>query len=861
MGSKQGIRCDRWSWALPGLVLLLWFGFVGAGLVAARAASAPAGPQPTAFTVASTPQDIPAIDLAGRLPAAPAPGPVPLLLESDARPPGAARLSATEAARSSAWFAEPPDGDPLVIYAPAAWLRLPVRNSGVQPITVWLQVDWSWLPWMEVQVLGGLDGAGPPLGPVMATGTTIPVAQRPVRAPLPTVPITLQAGQEALVMIRTEGMFWYHDRLALVDPAVTSVAHGKRMVLTAVGLGVSLVLVLLAFLQRSVQGAAIGIWILLTAFAEIVYRGLLVWLPWLDGWMVNFNALSSGLVLLSHTALAVMTFVLLGLGGLVRWRRILGALALVLAGAAAAMWMVDRSELWMLERFTYLAHAAGWLSLLMALRRGLDTESKPVALVLALIHLQWLISVMSYELWSFLTWNAEIRTAIKASLIGLLLLAAQRRERMKVERLRMAVQEAERRHTAELEQRVSQRTDELRQALVDANHANQAKSQFISSMSHELRTPMNAILGFSQLMADDARLDAQARESAATVQQAGRHLLMLIDDLLDLSKVDLDRIDLRITDVELEPLVQSCRSLLVKRLSEQGVTLELGPLAGVRVRADEARLRQILINLMDNAVKYNRPQGWVRVQAESTEPGLWRLMVTDGGMGVSAEAQARLFQPFERGDARFGPVQGTGIGLALSRRLAEFMGGRMGMSSELGVGSQFWVELPAAEPVAAPPSSADALADPSGASSQENPAVAAEVQRAEPLQRHRVLCIDDNPINLRLMVRMLEREEQIEVLTCRDSQQALAQALESRPSMILMDINMPGLSGYELLALIRAEPTLQAVPVLAVSADAMNDDVTRGRTAGFTDYVTKPLEAVSFRAVVRRTLQAVETQD
>jgi hypothetical protein len=256
------------------------------------------------------------------------------------------------------------------------------------------------------------------------------------------------------------------------------------------------------------------------------------------------------------------------------------------------------------------------------------------------------------------------------------------------------------------------------------------------------------------------------------------------------------------------------------------------------LQADEGRLRQVMLNLLTNAVKFNHTGGWVRVSAEPVDEGHWRVVVQDGGPGISPVALARLFQPFERGDARYGSVQGTGIGLALSQRLTQLMNGRIGVDSEPGRGARFWLELPGAVSARVP-----ALNVPDAADSA--PASSLGLQGP-----HAVLCVDDNPVNLKLLERMLQREPLLQVHTCQDSHQALAQAVEIRPSLILLDINMPGLDGYQLLKLFRQHPAVADVPVVAVTADAMKHDVDRGLQAGFANYLTKPLELGALRRML-----------
>jgi PAS domain S-box-containing protein len=374
----------------------------------------------------------------------------------------------------------------------------------------------------------------------------------------------------------------------------------------------------------------------------------------------------------------------------------------------------------------------------------------------------------------------------------------------------------------------------------EAERANRAKSAFLSRMSHELRTPLNAILGFGQLMDGDtvAPLDARQRARLAQMLQGGQHLLTLINEVLDLARVESGGMQVSAAEVDVDALADECLSLVEPVARARPVTLlpRLGT-AGT-VRADVTRLRQVLLNLLANAIKYNRPGGEVRLHGRAE--GAWaRIEVVDTGPGLDAAQQRRLFQPFERLDADRDAIEGSGIGLALCRSLVELMGGRIGVRSTPGQGSCFWLDLPRAAtvlPVAAPPAVL--------------PAAATD---APP---RRVLYVEDNPVNQLLMQGMLAHRPALKVVLAANADEGLAAARAQRPDLVLMDIQLPGASGYDLLSRLRDEPALRAVPVLAVSANAMPADLARAQAAGFDGYLTKPLDLQGLLAAVDGALRA-----
>ncbi len=388
----------------------------------------------------------------------------------------------------------------------------------------------------------------------------------------------------------------------------------------------------------------------------------------------------------------------------------------------------------------------------------------------------------------------------------------------------------------------------LRAARDEAERASRAKSEFLSSMSHELRTPMNAILGFAQLLATDARqpLADAHRGHLRHILQAGTHLLALIDDVLDLARVEAGKQPIQLEPVALGPLLRECLDLVHPLAEQRQVRLDGGDAvdgAGC-VTADRTRLKQVLLNLLSNAIKYNREGGQVRLAHGETLDESW-LDISDTGLGFAQEQQARLFTAFDRLGAEDGPIQGAGIGLALSKRMLELMSGRIEVRSEVGVGSTFrlWLQRQAAP---APGPARDAGAGAAGAAASPTPAAP-----VAPVAR-RVLYIEDNPVNAMLMEAVLERLPGVR-LECASLPEVGLQLARARPpDLVLLDIQLPGIDGFEVLRRLRAEATTQAIPVVAVSANAMPGDIERARHAGFDDYLTKPIDFERLLDLVQR---------
>ena len=373
---------------------------------------------------------------------------------------------------------------------------------------------------------------------------------------------------------------------------------------------------------------------------------------------------------------------------------------------------------------------------------------------------------------------------------------------------------------------------ELKAAMAAAEKANLAKSDFLSSMSHELRTPLNAILGFAQLVETGSPLPTPGQKrSIEQILQAGWYLLELINEILDLALIESGKATLSSEAVSLSEVIVECRSMIEPQAHKRGIVLSF-PVAGACfVRADRTRFKQVLINLLFNAIKYNRPQGSVVVECTPAANDSLRICVRDTGAGLTADQLAQLFQPFNRLDKEAGSEEGTGIGLVVTKRLVELMGGRIGAESTVGVGSAFWVELP----LTTAPQLAGAESAPA--------ALVAPLANATP---RTLLYVEDNPANLELVEQLVARRPELRLISAADGDIGVEFARAYQPELILMDINLPGLSGVEAMKILRADPATAHIPIIALSANAVPRDIEKALSAGFFNYITKPIKVSSF---------------
>ena len=374
---------------------------------------------------------------------------------------------------------------------------------------------------------------------------------------------------------------------------------------------------------------------------------------------------------------------------------------------------------------------------------------------------------------------------------------------------------------------------ELRTARALAEAASTAKSEFLASMSHELRTPLNSILGFTQLLQRDKKspLNDRQRDKVEHVIRGGEHLLRLIDDILDLSRIEAGRITVSIEPVSLAEALNEVKSTLDPMASRAGVTLAVAPVpdSAREVLGDRTRVVQIFINFGSNSIKYGRAGGSATFSVEKIDHGFVRILLRDDGLGIPADKQDKIFQPFHRAGQETGPIQGTGIGLAITKRLAELMDGHVGFESTAGAGSTFWIDLPSSEEFRA--THVDAAAPVPVVS----PALSGEGQR------YTIVYIEDNPSNIAFMQELVSELDRVNLLTVPTAEVGIELVRDRHPDVVIMDINLPGMSGYDATRKLKEWPETKDIPVIALTAAAMTGDRRRYADAGFHRYLTKPV--------------------
>jgi PAS domain S-box-containing protein len=374
---------------------------------------------------------------------------------------------------------------------------------------------------------------------------------------------------------------------------------------------------------------------------------------------------------------------------------------------------------------------------------------------------------------------------------------------------------------------------ELERARAAAEKASLAKSDFLSSMSHELRSPLNAILGFAQLMISDTPPPSASQvASIDQILHGGWYLLELINEILDLAQIESGKVAMSLEPTSLGEVMLECQAMIEPQGQKRGIAMTFPDFgAPWFVDADRTRLKQVIINLLSNAIKYNRPNGTVIVDCAEGS-GRVRVSVRDTGEGLPPEMLAQLFQSFNRLGRETTAEEGTGIGLVMSKRLVELMGGAIGVESTPGIGSVFWFDLsPATAPglVAEPPEAAESVPE-----------------RIDGAPLRTLLYVEDNPANVQLIEQLVARRQDMRLLTARDGTRGIELARVNHPDVILMDINLPGISGIEALRILREDMTTAHIPVIALSANAMPRDIERGLHAGFFRYLTKPIRTGEF---------------
>ncbi len=386
---------------------------------------------------------------------------------------------------------------------------------------------------------------------------------------------------------------------------------------------------------------------------------------------------------------------------------------------------------------------------------------------------------------------------------------------------------------------------EITRAREDADKANRAKSEFLSTMSHELRTPLHAIFGFAQLMELDTETPLTEEQGFAVreILNSGTHLLGLIDQVLDLAKIEAGKLSMTLEPVSLASVCKDCAAQIAPQAKQKRINIDIDVSPEQTITADKTLIKQVLLNLLSNAIKYNRLQGSVIILSTAMPDGTVRLSVRDTGMGVPEGVQDSVFEPFNRLGKEAGTIEGTGIGLTITKRLVEEMSGRIGFDSIPGHGATFWIEFPALK---------------AGATTDAEDARAADKMPVQLQREATVLYVEDNPSNLVLMQKIVARLPGLRLISAPTAEAGLLMAGDYAPDLILLDINLPGMDGFEAKKALAKDRRTQHIPVIAISAAALEKDIQQGLAAGFKAYLTKPFDV----SLVLRTIrdQLVETQ-
>jgi signal transduction histidine kinase/ActR/RegA family two-component response regulator len=406
-----------------------------------------------------------------------------------------------------------------------------------------------------------------------------------------------------------------------------------------------------------------------------------------------------------------------------------------------------------------------------------------------------------------------------------------------------------------LEDQVEERTAKLKAAIseaerakIESEKANQAKSEFLSRMSHELRTPMNAILGFTQMMLKDTQnpLNEIHQTDANHIIKAGNHLLELINEILDLSRIESGQFSVSNQNNHLGNIMEEVLEIIDPTAKKHKIQLacNMDQFKNTHVFADSVRLKQVILNLLSNGIKYNNPKGSVQVIQEiSKDNHAVKLKFVDTGPGIPADKLKDIFEPFNRLEADKTAIEGTGIGLSICEKLMEMMGGNLKVESTVGVGSEFSIEMPIGQPV-----KNKAQVKPS----TQNP----ELNNLKSTNADSILAlyIEDNPENLALVQRIVSEIPAIKLISAPRAKPGIELAKTHQPNIVLMDINMPEMDGFQALKQLQSLEETNEIPVIAVSANAMEKDIEKAKQAGFNDYITKPIEIQSFISVISKTL-------
>ncbi|MES9898774.1 MAG: 7TM diverse intracellular signaling domain-containing protein [Sedimenticola sp.] len=732
----------------------------------------------------------------------------------------------------------------------AYWYRTVIVNPSDEPQDLILEQTTSWIDSIKLYTSGSESGQE---FSVVHVGDRLPFNQRPIKHHDFLLPITVEAGESLPIYIRIE------SRAAVITPLVLwerdAFSHHDSSIAYYFGafLGIlAIMFVYNLFLFLTLKDSNYLYYIIFILSVTMVFatsKGLTFMYLWPDdpGFIERVQTAGLSFFQLGGILFAKNFFdtnsKLPRFNVLFLFLIVVHSLIIFLASIVEDVIPLANISLGMVQLNAVILLATG----LQAWRKGNRTARYYLAawslsVIGVVITALTLLGVLNYN---FFLYNATfIGALLDVAFLSFALADRINLLRSEKDHARQLVHKTLRKTKNELESKVATRTADLRAAKETADHASSVKSEFLSNMSHELRTPLNSILGFAQLLESDRTpsLSQTQQENVEHIISSGSHLLCLITDILDFSRIEAGKLTVSMESISLRDILDDTLQLTASLADEHSVTLRDKTPASdfCFVNADATRLTQVIINILTNAIKYNKRGGKVFLDSVISN-GEVEINIRDTGQGISGDKINKVFQPFERIDADKKGIEGTGIGLAITKHLITLMNGSIGVSSSLGKGSTFTLKL--------------ALCDSLPVYTDKSPFSETSEELTFPTEQHKILYVEDNILNQKLMHHIFSRHENIELIIADCGLKGIEIAKTSKPSMIIMDIRLPDISGFRALKLLRSMKETESIPVIAVSANATVEDLEKGLNAGFIDYIEKPVDIPKLMSAVAHRLQ------